>query len=284
MKILITGANGFIGSNLKYFLLKKNYDVYSIYRKKTNHKKDYFYNGNPINLVKLLSKIKPDVVIHLGALFIAEHKIDNIKQLIDSNIVFTNYLLEAMTISGCNKIINTGTSWQNFNNKDYSPTNLYAATKQAAFDILKFYHNTFNISYINLKLFDTYGPNDTREKLFNVLMKYQNSKKTLNMSKGEQKVNLTHVSDVCVAYHLSIKKLIKTKTKVGLEYGVSAKRNIKLKKLVNKFIEFNSLNININWGGRNYRKNEVFSPCSNLRPVPGYEPKISLEKGLKNLF
>lgn len=284
MKIFLTGASGFIGSNLKYYLTKEGFDVYGVYRQIRNKSKDLFYNGNPKNLINLMLKTKPDIVIHLGALFISEHKTNNIKQLIKSNISFTNYILEAMTISGCNKIINTGTSWQNYNNKDYNPANLYAATKQAAFDILKFYHSTLNISYINLKLFDTYGPNDKRGKLLNNLMKFHNSQKMINMSEGKQKINLTHINDVCLAYHLSINKLLKSKKKLSLEYGVSAKKNIELKKLVKKFIEINSLNININWGGRKYRTNEIFEPWNKFNSIPGYKPKIKLEDGLKNLL
>lgn len=284
MKIFLTGANGFIGSNLKNYLIKEGFDVYGLYRQKRKNEKDVYYNGNPKNMINIMQKTKPDIVIHLGALFISEHKTDNIKQLIEANISFTNYILEAMAITGCNKIINTGTSWQNYNHKEYNPVNLYAATKQAALDILKFYHKTFNISYINLKLFDTYGPNDKRGKLFNNLMKFHNSKKTINMTEGKQKINLTHVNDVCLAYHLSIKKLFKSKIKVGLEYGVSAKKNIALRELVNKFIKINSLKININWGGKKYRTNEVFKPWPKFNSIPGYKPKIKLEKGLKNLF
>ena len=284
MKIFLTGANGFIGSHLKNFLEKDGDEVFSCYRdKKFAGKNDFIYEEKINNLINFFKKIKPDMVIHLGALFISEHKSHDVEPLISSNIKFTNYILEAMSKSGCDKIINTGTSWQNYKNNYYSPVSLYAATKQASLDILYYYHKVHNINYINLKLFDTYGPNDKRKKLFQLLLSHNNKSKKLKMTGGNQKNNLTHVFDVCRANNIT-KKILYSKKNCSLEYAVASSKNIKLKNLVNKFIKLNKLKINIGWGEKNYRKIEVFEPWNNYKIVPRYKPQYDLDDGLKSLI
>ena len=284
MRIFLTGANGFIGSHLKAYLEKRGDEVFGCYRKKKYaNKNDFIYKESLDDLIKYFKKVKPDMVIHLGALFISEHKSSDIENLIDSNIKFTNFILEAMMLNGCNKIINTGTSWQNFNNEEYSPVCLYAATKQAAQDLIHYYHKIHKINYINIKLFDTYGPNDDRNKLFHLLISFNNRKKKLKMTKGNQKINLTHVFDVCRGFELS-KNILFSKKKYANEFAISSNKNIKLKELVSKFIKLNSLNINIGWGDKKYRKIEVFEPWNKYKSIPGYKPLYELEEGLKSLI
>ena len=235
------------------------------------------------SIIRYFKKIKPDLVIHLGALFISEHKSKDIENLISSNIKFTNFILEAMMVCGCNKIINTGTSWQNFNNEKYFPVNLYAATKQASMDILYYYHKVHGINFINLKLFDTYGPFDNRNKLFKLLISHNNKVKKLKFTKGYQKINLTHIHDVCRGFNIA-KKILITKKKFGKDYAISAKENIKLRDLVENFIKINNLNIKIGWGEKKYRKIEVFDPWNNFVNLPGYKPIYDLDNGLKDLI
>jgi len=70
MKFLVTGSAGLIGQNVVLDLVKKNYEVYSIYHD------DKPSNGVPINLdltdlekiKQIMQKIKPDIVIHLAAI------------------------------------------------------------------------------------------------------------------------------------------------------------------------------------------------------------------------
>jgi hypothetical protein len=48
--------------------------------------------------------------------------------LIQSNVLFGTQLLEAMGVNNTRNIVNTGTFWQHYNNEDYNPVCLYAAT------------------------------------------------------------------------------------------------------------------------------------------------------------
>ena len=67
---------------------------------------------------------------------------------------------------GVKILVNTGTSWQHYENKDYSPVNLYAATKQSFEAILQYYVEVASLKAITLKLFETYGLDDPRPNFF----------------------------------------------------------------------------------------------------------------------
>ena len=162
MKILITGATGFIGQNLIKSLLNNNYNVYCITRihsdlSKINSKVKIFqYDENIDLLIEFFQNEKFDGVIHLASLFLLNHTKDNISNLLSSNIKFGVELLEASKISKVKWFINTGTFWQNYNNEEYNPVNLYAATKEAFLNIAKYYTQTSDLIFTTIKLNDTF--------------------------------------------------------------------------------------------------------------------------------
>ena len=145
-KVIVTGASGFIGRNLVNYLLHKKFQILVIARENTNllNLEDiideievFRYDYNLENLINFFSVSKAESVIHLASNFIAEHKSSEIDSLIESNISFGLHLLEAMKETGVKNLINTGTSWQHFNNEEYNPVCLYAATKQAFESLLE---------------------------------------------------------------------------------------------------------------------------------------------------
>lgn len=288
-KALVTGGTGFVGSNLVRELLKQDYEVHIIAKKEFGYKniegilnkvKLFEYNGNIFDLIEYMKNIKVDVVFHLASLFIAEHISKDVDILIDSNIKFGAQLLEAMKESDTQIIINTGTSWQHFNSDNYNPVDLYAATKEAFENILKYYSEAENIRAINLKLFDTYGENDTRPKLINLLNKFADEGKELDMSLGEQVLDLVHVEDVVKAF-ISSYNYIKNNPNVKFEtYAVASEEIYKLKEVIACFEELTGKKININWGKRPYRKREVMTLWKNYKLVPNWSAEISLKEGL----
>ena len=197
MKILVTGATGFIGQNLVKVLLDKNYEVHCIVRVDSNTSNIsqnitiFKYDQNIGGLIEYFNEQKFDGLIHLASLFLATHTKDDISNLISSNIKFGTELLEACKVSDVKWFINTGTFWQNYENEDYNPVNLYAATKEAFENIAKYYIETSNLIFTTIKLNDTFGANDTRNKVFNIWNKIPKSGEILDMSAGEQIIDIS---------------------------------------------------------------------------------------------
>lgn len=289
--ILVTGATGFIGYHLAKQLVHHN-SVYCLVRE-TSHVdklqqlsgvKFIYYTNNTLGLIDALNGIKFDLVYHLASLFIAEHKTEQIEDLIDSNIKFPLQLLEALSVTQQDiKLINTGTAWQNYDASDYNPTCLYAATKQSFEDVIKFYYEARELSCITLRLYDSYGPKDERKKLFWLLNNLKETGNSLDMSPGEQKLNIIHIDDIVDAFKMAGEILISDK-KINSIFGVYADEEYSLQEVVKIFESVNSCSLNINWGKREYRARELMQPQYHYPRVPNWEPQVKLNDGLKSLI
>lgn len=291
-KAIVTGGTGFIGSNLCKHLIENAWEVSVLVRSSSNlcninniiNKIEILeYDGNINQLIHYFKEAKADVVFHLAAFSNVEHNPDEIDRLLESNIKFGLHILEAMKESQTKLLINTGTYWQHYHSDEYNPVNLYAATKQAFESLIKYYIEAENISAITLKLFDTYGESDTRHKLINLLHKFADENKELNMSPGEQVLDLVHVEDVVSAYLKAYDYLIDNESIKFEDFAVATGRKVKLKELIKVFEKVSSKKINVIWGGRDYRKREVMNPLDGYTVLPNWEPRISLEEGLKRL-
>ena len=108
-KVLITGAEGYIGKCLFYFL-KKKFNVIGIDKKKSSEKKILqcnIINHKKLNLI--ISKEKPKIIIHLAAQSLVDDTI-NKKKYYDNNVVATNTLLRVMKNHNIKKIIFSSTA------------------------------------------------------------------------------------------------------------------------------------------------------------------------------
>ena len=289
-KIVITGGSGFVGSSLAKYLLKNNKEVYLILRPFSDISKldltnknlhIYRYDNKLDDLINFFKSVNPVCTFHLASNFIAEHQSCQINEVIESNITFGLHILEAMKEAQTKLLVNTGTSWQHFNNDDYNPVCLYAASKQAYESLIEYYVQAEGFRVITLKLFDTYGETDRRPKLINLLNKFADEQTELNMSPGEQILNLVHVDDVCNAFNSAFKILITEKKSCHLKYSVANKKSYQLKEVIQIFESITNKKINVVWGGKPYRKREVMNLWVNGENLPNWKPKISLEEGLK---
>lgn len=288
MKILVTGATGFIGQNLVKLLLLRNYDIHCITRKDTDKSKInsettiFEYNGNVDSLIEYFNQEKFDGVIHLASLFLASHTKNDIGNLISSNITFGTELLEACKESNVKWLINTGTFWQHYENQGYNPVNLYSATKEAFETIAKYYTETSNLILTTIKLNDTFGANDTRNKVFNLWNKISQTGEILEMSAGEQIIDISYIEDVVLAYDTLISHLNSDQKEdfKNKEFVVTNNEKMNLKELSKVFEKATNTKLNIIWGGRPYRDREVMIPFANGQVVPGWHQEYSLEKAI----
>ena len=233
--------------------------------------------------MEALDRSKPDVVFHLASLFIAQHTPAQVLPLIQANILLGTQMLEAMQATGVQALVNTGTSWQHYSQDIYRPVNLYAATKQAFEDILAYYCDTGAVRATTIKLFDSYGPHDDRKKLLSLLVETLKTRVKLQLSGGQQVIDLVHVEDICRAYVQAASLVLHPGQPAYTSYAISGGERHSLREIVALLEQVAGVTIPVQWGARPYRAREVMRPWDGPS-LPGWKPGIALVQGFEAML
>lgn len=287
---LLTGASGFIGSRLARRLLDQGWEVHLLLRPdsatdalpaQSAQLHWHHHDGSSAQLVEIMRRAAPQAVFHLASLFLAQHQVQDVAPLIQSNLLFTTQLAEAMAQCEVRVLLNTGTAWEHYENGAHNPVCLYAATKSAATALLQYYSACHGLRVATLKLFDTYGPGDTRPKLLNLLKRTSIEGSRLAMSPGEQLIDLVYIDDVLDAYLCAWQQLVDGAQHAPIaEFGIASGSPLTLRQLASLYSQVSGLPLAIEWGGRPYRPREVMVPWSSYSPLPGWQPRVTLAEGL----
>jgi nucleoside-diphosphate-sugar epimerase len=292
-RALVTGAAGFVGGALSRHLLAQGWEVHALLGRACRrealddlrgriHLHDH--DGSLDGMRAILAAAQPDVVFHLASLFLSDHRPDQVADLVESNLHLPLQLAEAMSLAGAARLVNTGTSWQHFGTPAYRPVNLYAATKQACEDLLAYYHDARGLSCVTLRLFDTYGPRDPRPKLVRLLLGAARTGAPLDLSPGEQLLDLVHVDDVVAAFQQAARRLLEAPAPLLEDYLVSDAR-LTVRGLAARIEQATGRPIDARWGLRPYRPREVMVPVeADGRLLPGWTPARDLVQGLREAY
>ncbi len=184
MKILVTGAAGFIGSTLSEALLARGDEVvgldnfndyYSPARKRANvapllaHPRFRLIEGDFSDAAIAQDGVawKPDAIAHIGAMGSVRYSVDNPALFVRANIVGTAHLLEAGRKAGVPHFIFASTSsvygqTDKIPFVETDPTDRplapYPASKKAGEVMGHAYHNMHGMSFTALRFFNVYGP------------------------------------------------------------------------------------------------------------------------------
>lgn len=291
MNILVTGATGFVGRNLcGQFAQSKGNTIFALIRPTSvtdglDPKIHLLpYDNDIAQLAETLKKRNVEGVVHLASLFLPTHQPTDIDRLVDGNLRLGMHVLEAAVLANIRWFINTSSFWQHYRNRRYSPVALYAATKQAFETILQYYRESSNLDIVTLELFDTYGPDDKRPKLLNLLKRAWSSGDKLLLSPGRQQLNMVYIDDVVDAYILLMEKIHSASHELRPYYCVSARELLSLRDVVRVFSEVVGQDLAIEWGGKPYRKREIMNPKPLYPLIPGWAQKYSLEAGIRRMF
>lgn len=286
-RIIVTGGSGYIGSKLTKSLIEHGYEVCVLVRSSSNlyrldsikgQVKVEFYNGKYSSIKKVFTSFKPDAVIHLAAETRIVHEEEKLDLYVDANIRYGLHVLEAMKQTGVSKFINTGSYWQHDNDEKYRANTVYAAAKEAFIQIIKYYVDMAGLAAITLKLYNVYGEDDDREKLFTHLDNAHRDGVSLDMTPGEQKISMVHIDDVIDGYIQAL-KLLETMHGQYAEYYMPAAKH-SLREIVDIYQKASNREVKINWGVIDYRSNQVMDPY--IGPsVPGWRATISLAEGVR---
>ncbi len=292
-RVLLTGATGFIGSRLTQRLVADDAAVAIVARPSSS----FDQLGNAANQVELLrhdgstgqlsafvKDFSPQMVFHLAANFIGVHTSDDVAPLVADNVAFTAQVCQAMVNADVRYLVGAGTVWQHATSPPGeavpTPNSLYAATKQAAEDIIAYYAGTGALSSIVLKIYDSYGPGDPRPKFLNVLASAAATGKTLDATSGRQQLHLVHVDDIVAAFRHAGAMLTAGESQGHHSYTLPSAEAVSLKSVVATWQEATGRAVDVTWGARPDRPGEVMVPWEGP-PLPGWKAKIPLKTGLK---
>ena len=291
---LITGATGFLGSHLADRLAGAGIVVTAITRPSSDPARiaelpgnvhTHTATGESADLIACLEQAKPDVVFHLAARFLSTHAPEDIAGLIEDNVTFTAHLCEATVNSGCPAFVTAGTGWQNAGSPPGdttpAPNTLYAASKQAADDIINYYSRRLDLNAVTLKIYDSYGPNDPRRKFLAVLRDTAAQGKTLDATPGDQLLHMVHVDDLIDGFVHAGNLLISGGIRGRASHTLPSKQAVTLRELAALWMTANECQAEINWGRQPHRDGEVMVPWEGA-PLPGWSPRIDLKAGLKD--
>jgi len=271
--IIITGSNGFIGSNLVKTLSTTHKLILLVRVKSKPKKTKYIFNKNisfkffknNTDLKNLLKKIKGSWLIHCATHYVKKHQSNDIAKIINSNIELGTILLDNLNIMGTKNFINFSTIWENYNGIKNNPHNLYSASKQAFEKIINYYQiNNKKINFYSLVISDTYGANDKRQKLISVLKKNIINKKETKIISKNLHINLLNVNDIVSGVFI----LLKSKIKPG-KYSMINKIPFKAIDLIQQIQKRVKSQVKIKWLSSKKIKEKIY----NYKSLPGWKPR-----------
>jgi nucleoside-diphosphate-sugar epimerase len=286
MKILVTGATGFIGSKLIKFLVSRKHIIYGISRTTTNSKNISsvsLLNENGLN--SFFKTKKFDVVIHLAGLLFNNSPLEAFQ----NNCQGTINLLECCRVNKIKKVVFVSTHAVYGHTKylpideehPVTPTTNYALTKLIAENICKMYSFSHGISMSILRITSVYGPNQPEKYLIPRMINdcIQNKKMTLHAYlNGYQTMDLIHVNDVCKAIELACED----KTKLGI-YNIASGMPITTKDISEKLSSIMKIK-NISVEKIPQETNHFFYDVSSANSILGFKAKEKLsEKSLHEI-
>lgn len=289
VRVLITGASGFVGGHLAARRASLGDEVHVLVRPSSSREglqgidcTVHVHDGSLRGLIAIAEAAAPDVCFHLAARFVAEHRTADVDALVSDNLVFGTHLLEALDLAGCRRLVSAGTSWQRDESGSYAPVCLYAAMKQAFEDLAMWWVSARGLRCVVLHLFDSYGPRDRRGKLFGALDRAIASRRPLAMSPGEQQLDLVYIDDLVRALGVAADR---TDGSAGAleRFGASSGERRTLREVVELYGEIRGSQVPVDWGGRPYREREVMVPWDGEPTLPGWTPEVSLREGLARM-
>jgi nucleoside-diphosphate-sugar epimerase len=292
--VLLTGGTGFVGGHLARRLFADGWDVHAVVRPSPvrttrtaladalGENQVHIHDGTMEGMARIVQGVRPTIIFHVASMVLTQHSPSDICGLVRSNIEFGLQLAEAGALHGVRQFINTGTAWQHFGDADYSPVNLYAATKQAMTDLLRYYADAGAMRITNLELFDTYGPNDPRQKFFALLRNASAAGHTLAMTAGEQWIDVVYIDDVVEAYLAAARGVTEAGTPFDT-FAVSSGRPIPLREVVATWQRIAQRSVHVVWGAKAYRPREIMRPWSRGKPLPDWQARVDLEEGIRRM-
>ncbi len=304
-KVLVTGADGFIGSHLVESLLQEGYQVtaFCFYNSfgswgwldslpQEKLKKLTVYTGDirdPYGVLKALEGI--DIVFHLAALIGIPYSYSSPENYVDTNIKGTLNVLQAARKHKTSRVLVTSTS-EVYGTARYVPIDEkhplqaqspYSATKIAADHMAEAFYRSFDLPVVVVRPFNTFGPRQSLRAVIPTIITQVLSGSSVALGETNSFRDFNYVKDVCDAF-ITIARSPKV---VGEEINIATQKEVSIKELV-RLIEslieraqpVRIVQEKKRMRPRNSEVMRLCGSCKKLTQLTGWSPKYTLRSGL----
>ena len=295
--ILITGAAGFVGSNLTRYFVSRGIKINIIIKRSSNTwrlndiiKKTnvHYADVSDINKIKkIIKKIKPKTIYHLATH--GGYSDQNDLEKIKKSILDATYNL----INECKKyrfniFINTGSSSEyGFKNKAMKesdilvPNSYYSVFKSSSSLYCQYESLKSNIQIVTIRPFHVYGPYERGNRLIPSLIKNMLSDKKVKLVSPKVSRDMVYISDVVNFYIMIANK----KNLKGEIFNLGSGKKTTIKEIYNLLKKITNYKVKNYWGSmknRYWDQSIWYSDNSYVKNKLKWKPEVSLKKGLVN--
>ena len=301
--VLVTGADGFIGSHLTEMLVREGYTVKALSQYNSFNNWGWLEDINCINEIEVLTgdirdpfycnsiMSNVDIVFHLAALIAIPYSYIAPDGYVDTNIKGTLNICQAAKDNGDVRVIHTSTS-EVYGTAQYvpidekhplQPQSPYSATKIAADAMVMSFHNTFELPITIARPFNTYGPRQSaRAVIPTIITQIANDAKEIKLGDLTPTRDFNFVEDTCRGF---IKLAEEDKT-IGETVNIGSNFEISIADTLNLIKELMQSEVIFVTDEQRIRpeKSEVFRLwCDNtkIEKLTGFKPKFDIKQGLK---
>lgn len=282
MKIAITGASGFIGSNLvRHF--EKKHEVYAVVHIKNSWRlrdvKSQTFKldiTDKVHVRNTFNKIKPDAVLHCAAYGINYWERD-VKKIIETNVIGTLNVIDAC--SDVSIFVNAGSCFEYGIQKSQigesalvAPETPYAMSKALSTSLMQ---SSSKVKTITLRIFTAYGYYESKYRLIPYLIYSTLSRKVAKLSNKNNVRDFIFIEDILSAYEAVLKN--HSKLESGMIFNVGYGKQFSVGEVARM------IGVSTEWA-QNLRPKEPKrvwqADISKIKKVLGWYPRYPLPKGI----
>ena len=303
LNILVTGADGFIGSHLTEMLVSKGFKVKALSQYNSFNNWGWLEKINCLDQIEVLSgdirdpyfckKIMQgvDIVYHLAALIAIPYSYEAPDSYVDTNIKGTLNICQAAKDNGNVRVIHTSTS-EVYGTAQYVPIDEkhplqaqspYSATKIAADAMAMSFYNAFELPVTIARPFNTYGPRQSaRAVIPTIITQIANGMKEIKLGDTSPTRDFSYVEDTCSGF-LALAESDQT---IGQTINIGSNFEISISDTLNIIKELMGSDVDFITDKQRIRpeKSEVFRLwCDNtkIEKLTGFKPQIDIHEGLQ---
>ena len=303
MKVLITGAAGFIGSHLTELLVKQGFNVKAFVRYNSKNNWGWLEDSEVKDEVEVLTGDIRDydsvydavkgcgVVFHLAALIGIPYSYVSPKAYIETNITGTYNILQAAREMSVQQLLVTSTS-ETYGTAQYIPIDEnhplvgqspYSASKISADQLAISYFRSFNLPVKIVRPFNTYGPRQSARAIIpTIITQLLSGKTSLKLGNLTPTRDLTFVKDTCKGFV----KIFNSDKLYGETTNIGMKNEISVGDLANKIADILGIKLNIETDNKRVRPEmseveRLFCDNAKLVKNTSWKPDYTIDSGLK---